>query len=165
MSRDEVVLDITPPSCASKDDAQRKELLWEKREEEHLRKIAERCSGLSKRHDVKSARCRWYYRAFGVPAAVLPLIGSAIVEYVPHDLSYVVTIIMLLAAVSSALNTLLDWGRKSQQHLDYAGRYGELVNEIESQLCRPKSGRIACDVMLERVKERYGYLNLSAPPL
>ena len=158
-------LDITPPSCQSSDDAQRKELLWEKREEDHLKKIAEQCAGLSKRHDGKAALCRWYFRAFGVPAAILPLIGSAIVEYVPGRLSYVVTITMLCAAVSSALNTLLDWGRKSQQHLDYAGRYGELVNEIESQLCRPKAGRIACDVMLERCKERFGYLNLSAPPL
>lgn len=165
MSSEDIRLDLTPPSSGSKDDSQRKELLWERREEEHLRKIAGECSALSKRHDAKATRCRWYYRAFGLPAAILPLIGSAIVEYVPHEFSYVVTIIMLLAAVSSALNTFLDWGRKSQRHLDYAGRYGELVNEIDSQLCRPKAGRIACDVMLERVKERFGYLNLSAPPL
>ena len=72
---------------------------------------------------------------------------------------------MLLASVSSALNTFLDWGRRSQQHCDYAGRYGELKNEIDSQLCRPKDGRVACDVMLERVKERYSHLNLAAPQL
>ena len=162
MQNDDVRLDLTPPSG---DDASRKELLWERREEDHLRKIAATCGDHSKRHDARGAVCRANYVFLGLPAAVLPLIGSAVVEYVPQEYSYVVTIIMLLAAISSALNTFLDWGRKSQRHMDFAGRYGELVNEIESQLCRPKAGRIACDVMLERVKERYGDLNTSAPPL
>jgi hypothetical protein len=162
MSRDDIHLDLTPPSG---DDPSRKELLWEKREEEHLRMIAAACGDLSKRHDARGAVCRSNYVSLGLPAAVLPLVGSAVVEYVPKEYSFIVTIIMLLAAVASALNTFLDWGRKSQRHSEFAGRYGELVNEIESQLCRPKAGRIACDIMLERVKERYGHLNTGAPPL
>ena len=162
MSRDDIRLDLTPPSG---DDPCRKELLWEKREETHLSLIATECTALSQKHDVKASCCRAHYLGFGIPGCVLPLIGSAVVEYIPHEYSWLVSAIMLLAAVASALNTFLDWGRKSQQHQDYAGRYLELAHEISNQLCRPKAGRIACDIMLERVKERRGFLNLSSPPL
>ena len=154
-------MELTPPSC----DGPRQERLWERREEEHLSGIAQLAHEVGVRHEAKSVRARAFYTGFGIPAAVLPLIGSAIVEYVPPAHSYIITIIMLLASLSSALNTFLDWGRRSQQHSDFAGRYGELKNEIDSQLCRPKDGRVACDVMLERVKERYSHLNLAAPQL
>ena len=69
-------MELTPPSC----DGARKELLWERREEEHLAGIAQLAHEVSVRHEVKSARARAFYTGFGIPAAVLPLIGSAIVE-------------------------------------------------------------------------------------
>lgn len=155
-------MELTPPSSC---DGVRKELLWERREEEHLSGIAKLAHEVSVRHEAKSVRARALYTGFGIPAAVLPLIGSAIVDYVPSEHSYIITIVLLLASVSSALSSFLDWGRRSQQHSEFAGRYGDLKNEIDSQLCRPKDGRVACDVMLERVKERFSHLNLAAPQL
>ena len=47
---DNEVRDITPTS--SLDDIDRKELLWEKREEEVLYKWCEDCQNLSLKHDV-----------------------------------------------------------------------------------------------------------------
>ena len=153
----------TPPSGSSSDDPLRKELLWEEREEIYIRGVAAVCSDKFAKHNTYAGCYRLYYSAYGLPAAVLPLIATAAVEYVPQK--YIITILMLGAAICSAVNTFLDFGRKSQKHEDYAGRYGSLVAEIDGQLCRPKVGRIACDVMLERVKERYSALNMTAPPL
>jgi hypothetical protein len=159
----DTVHEHTPPSGSSEDDVLRKELMWETREEEYIRGIASVCSEKFIRHNEYAGWYRLYYSAYGLPAAVLPLIATAAVEYVPQK--YVITGLLLGAAICSAVNTFLDFGRKSQKHEDYAGRYGALVAEIDGQLCRPKIGRIACDVMLERVKERFSSLNMSAPPL
>ena len=152
-------------SAGSHDDPLRKELLWEDREEKHVLKVLETCRVKAMKHGQKAGGCRKAYRALGLPAIMLPLIASALVEYTPKELSWIITTLMLVSGLLSAVNSTLNFGKKAQQHDEYSARFGEVCDEINSQLCRPKAGRIACDVFLERILLKTGHLNSTAPLL
>ena len=80
-------------SSGSHDDPLRKELLWEDREEKHVLKVLEICRVKALKHGQKAGGCRKAYRALGLPAIMLPLIASALVEYTPAELSWIITTI------------------------------------------------------------------------
>jgi hypothetical protein len=75
---EDIKVDITPPSTGSRDDDNRKELLWELREEELLEKWKDEMYDNSKLHRNSGKKYKNLYAIFGVPATLIPIIMSGL---------------------------------------------------------------------------------------
>lgn len=149
----------TPPS--SIDDDNRKELLWEKREEKVLLAWCEDCKDRSLQHDVKGKKNKLKFGLFGVPTMLIPIILGGISSVVPcNSLTY--SLGMMATGMFSGISVFFNFGKKEQEHFEYMNRFFELSNEIEAELSKPKRHRVACDVYMEKIKQEYNkYCSLS----
>ena len=146
----------------SKDDPLRKELLWEQREEIFLQKIVEDCKKQSKLHRRKGKKFKKLYTGFGIPSTLLPIILSGLTEQL-NMYPLVHSLVMITSGILTGVSTFMNFGRKYEEHFNYEAKYGGLAGDISTELCKPKSFRVACDVYLERVRLLYGNLNSNAP--
>ena len=158
---DDSRVDITPPSV---DDNQRKELLWERREEKVLLQWCEDCKRRSARHDTKGKMNKIKFGLFTVPSILIPIILGGVSPVVPcHSLVY--SLGMMSAGLFGGINAFWNFGKKESEHFEFMNRFFELANEIESELCKPKAARIACDVYMEKIKQIYNKLCSVSPTL
>ena len=71
---------------------------------------------------------------------------------------------MMLSGVFIGVSTFFNFGRKTQAHSEYSNKFYELVNEINSELTKPKKNRIDAGVYIEKIKQIYNkYVEISPP--
>ena len=158
---DEFHMDITPPSV---DDDQRKELLWERREESLLLQWCEDCKSRSGQHEKKGNLNKTKFGLFSIPSILIPIILGGVSSVVPcHSLIY--SLGMMSAGLFGGVNAFFNFGKKESEHFEFMNRFFELANEIESELSKPKRHRIACDVYVEKIKQIYNKLCSASPTL
>ena len=153
----------SPPNSEHSDDVLRSELPWEPREELFLGGIAERARSLSARHSAAAGFSRKLYSAFGIPGVLLPLVAASLNEWAA--IPWLASVLMLMAAALSALNTFLNNGNKAVSHDTASARFAAVDGAIQKCLAIPKAHRIACDVALERFSSLYDSATAAAPPL
>lgn len=152
---------LTPSTVRSED--QRTELLWDTREEKYIKDIEQKCKDHSMELQKKGYRQRMCYRLWGIPSMILPLIAAAVSEYAIEHKAYG-TILMLLSAVCTSLNTFFNFGKRYQQLFDGSQKYQELADEIGLELCKPRKYRLDCDLVLQRVNIRRNNIAAQIPP-
>ena len=155
-------IDISPPSSQSQDDSQRKELLWEEREEILLEEWRENMETQSKKHRIKGDKFKQLYKVFGIPAILIPIVLSSLSSQLEGS-PLINSLCLLLAGVCSGISNFLNFGRLYSEHYNYEQLYDEMANELKKELSKPKRHRVACDVYMERVYMRYSALNQGAP--
>jgi len=148
-------------SDASSEDDVRKELMWEKREENLLKKWLDDMAESSKKQGIAGRRTKKLYAILGVPATLMPIILSGLSSLKVDPI--VNSLIMVSTGVLVGVSQFFNLGKKFTEHLEYEGRYDELCKELEKELSKPKSGRVAVDVYMERIYMKYCALNASAP--
>ena len=162
MNNKDIELDITPPS--SLDDEQRKELLWERREEQLLQKWVDDCKNRSNKHSKKAKEYKIKYACVGLPSILIPIILGGLSPVIKcHTLEY--SLVLMSSGLFSGVNMFFNFGKKEVENATYANKYFKLVNDVEAELSKPKKNRVACDVYLESVKNQFNSLVLSAPDL
>lgn len=161
MNKD-IELDITPPS--SLDDDQRKELLWEKREEGIIMKWIDDCRVRSLKHGKKAKEYKVKYACVGLPSVLIPIVLGGLSPVIPcHTLEY--SLVLMSASLFSGCLMFFNFGKKEMEHNTYSNKFFKLITEVEMELSKPKRHRIACDVYMEKVKNEFNSLVLSAPDL
>ena len=161
MNKD-IEIDITPPS--SLDDEQRKELLWERREEQLVQKWLDDCRLRSVKHGKKAKEYKIKYVCVGLPSVLIPIILGGLSPVIPcHTLEY--SLVLMLAGLFSGVGLFFNFGKKEVEHNNYSNKFFKLVNDVEMELSKPKRHRIACDVYMEKIKNEYNALVLSSPDL
>jgi hypothetical protein len=153
----------SPPTSEHSDDVLRAELPWEQREEIFLGGIAEKARSLSAKHTAAARFSRKLYSAFGIPGVLLPLIAASLNEWA--QVPWLASVLMLLAAALSALNTFMNNGQKSVAHDTASARFAGVDGAIAKCLAVPKAHRVACDVALERFTTLMDAATAAAPPL
>ena len=162
MNDKDIELDITPPS--SLDDEQRKELLWERREEELIMKWIGDCKVRSLKHDKKAKDYKIRYACVGLPSVLIPIVLGGLSPIVKcHTLEY--SLVLMASGLFSGVGMFFNFGKKQTEHGVYANKFFKLLNEVEAELSKPKRHRIACDVYMERIKNEYHALVLASPDL
>jgi hypothetical protein len=160
---EDIKVDITPPSTTgSRDDDNRKELLWELREEELLEKWKDEMYDNSKLHRNSGKKYKNLYAIFGVPATLIPIIMSGLTAPL-EDYPLTQSLLMITTGTLVGISTFFNLGKRFAKHFEYENRYDELAREIEKELKKPKRHRLACDVYMERVYLKYSGLNACAP--
>lgn len=161
MNKD-IEVEITPPS--SLDDDARKELLWERREEQLIEKWIDDCKIRSDKHCKKAKEFKIKYACVGLPSVLIPIVLGGLSPVIPcHTLEY--SLVLMLAGLFSGVGLFFNFGKKEMEHHTYSNKFFKLITEIEAELSKPKRHRIACDVYIERVKNEYGSLTLASPDL
>tara|TARA_R110000822_G_scaffold186035_4_gene325167 strand:+ start:9593 stop:10105 length:513 start_codon:yes stop_codon:yes gene_type:complete len=153
--------DYTPES---KDTESRKELLWESREEQLLLKWCDDCEIRSTNHEIKSKKNKVKFIIFQLPAIILPIVLSGLSPLISCD-SLFYSLAMMSIGLISGIGMFFNFGKKSQTHGDYSNKFFEIKTEINTELSKPKSYRIACDVYLEKTKQQYNNLVKTSPTL
>lgn len=160
MSND-IKVEITPPSSDSNDDENRKELLWESREEELLQKWMEEMIINSKKQGLRARKTKKLYACLGVPATLLPIVLSGLSSLNIDPL--INSLLMIVTGSLIGVSTFFNLGKKFAQHFEYEHKYDELSRELQKELRKPKRHRIACDVYMEKIYMTYNGLNARAP--
>lgn len=155
-------IDISPPSSQSQDDNQRKELLWENREEELLEHWKTEMYNNSKLHRKSGKKLKRLYAIFGVPATLIPIIMSGLTTQL-KEYPLVQSLLMIIAGALVGVSTFFNLGKRFAQHFEYEHKYDELARELEKELRKPKRHRLACDVYMEKIYMKYSGLNARAP--
>ena len=155
----ETVLDITPPS---EDDENRKELLWENREEELMKKWGNEMKVASKMHRKSGKKFKKLYAIFGIPSTLIPIILSGLNTQL-EDYPLAQSLLMITTGTLVGISTFFNLGSRFTKHFEYEHRYGELSLAIEKELVKPKAHREACDVYMEKIFMKYNSLNARAP--
>ena len=148
----------------SVDDLNRKELLWEEREEKIFEKWLKNCKIKSVKHEKKAKICKIKYGMCSIPSITIPIIVSGLSSSISCD-STENSILMMVTALFTCINTFFNYGKRQEKHEQYSNKYFELANEIESELSKPKRHRIACDVYLEKIKQKVNNLYATEPNL
>jgi len=158
---EDIKVDITPPSTGSRDDENRKELLWEEREEELLKIWMNEMVISSKKQGNKARQTKKIYALVGVPATLIPIVLSGLTSLEIEPL--VNSLLMITTGSLIGISTFFNLGKKFAQHFEYEHKYDELARELEKELKKPKRHRIACDVYMEKIYMTYNGLNARAP--
>ena len=161
----ELRLEDISPAHSSVDDAARKELLWEEREEVLVKKIAAQCSTSADRHTEKARKFKRFFVLLGLPGALLPLVAAALGDIFKDqaDMGKYMQVALLVSGILSGIGTFFNFGKKLQVHFDTAGKYAELQLFIDTEMCKPRSMRMACDAFLVLSTNKFSSLNLQAP--
>jgi hypothetical protein len=155
----EIEIDITPSSL---DDSNRKELLWTSRQEALLKKWSEDCKIKSVKHDISGKKNKIKFAIFAVPSILTPIILGGVSTILPsNSLGY--SLGMMSSGIFSGIGMFFNYGKRAQLHFEYSNKFAELATEIETELCKGKAYRVACDVYLERTKHEIIKLSEYAP--
>jgi hypothetical protein len=150
-------------SNSSLDDPDREELLWSNRQNVLLKKWLNDIEAKIKYHSKKGKLMKSLFHSFGLPSITIPVIiagfSTAFISSHPATLSC----LLISSGITSGVNQLFNFGKNAQLNQEYSSKYQELGLEIEAILSIPKRNRPACDVFLERVKQRFIALENSAP--
>lgn len=149
---------------SSMDDANRKELLWEHREENVINEWRETMISNSKKHNSKAKRMKNIYRVLMIMSIVFPALLSFLNNFI-NTIPILVQSMLLTSSIVSGLNGFLNLGARTEKHFQYEASYMKLSNEIRKELCKPKRHRIACDVYLQVIMSDMNTLDRSAPDL
>ena len=163
---------VTPPrmeivvenSTVSTDSPERKELLWEQREEDLITKWRAYCLTQSASHGVRARQLKHKFNMASIPAIMLPVILSGFSSLL-QPYPYITSSAMVVTATCTGLSAFFDFGSKSQKHFNSEGAYADLSLALESEMCKPKRHRTACDVFLEKTRSSISRLDQNAPPV
>ena len=161
--KDEVNIEIYENSDISYD-SERKELLWQPREERIIDKWKTHCVNQSELHGVKARLVKRRYQLLTIPSILIPVCLSGFSSLLENR-PLIVSGCMVCVSILTGVNGFLNLGSRTSDHFNSEGRYADLSMLIESEMCKPKSKRLACDVYLEKIRSNISKLDLSSPNL
>lgn len=160
---EDIAIDLTPNSNnSSKDDPNRRELLWDKREELIFREWIKHSKEKVDFHTSKAKSCKNRNACLSIPTILIPIISSGLSGILPCS-SMENSILMMIVGILNCIDTFFDYGRLREKHEVFSNRYFSLITEVETELSKPKRDRVACDLYLEKIKGMYNTLHLTEP--
>ena len=124
----------------SLDDANRKKLLWDERNETFLKDIQRKAIERGNTQLKKAKHKRILYIFFGIPCIIIPLLLS-ILNYIVIDkniMLYINSISLVINVIFSSINTFMNYGKMIEQHCLFKNKFNELNINIQSELMKPK---------------------------
>jgi hypothetical protein len=153
-----------PPSLSSSlDDPDREELLWSNRQNVLLKKWLGDIDNKVMYHKKKGVKMKNLFHSFGIPSVLLPIVLASLSSAFIASHPVVLPSLLMGSGCAGGISQLFNFGKNAQLNEEYSSKYRELGLEITAILAIPKRNRPACDVFLERVKQRFIALENSAP--
>ena len=149
----------------SNDDDDDSEISWTQDVEDYIRDLLKKSEDAAEAHEAAGHRAKKRHSWCAFPAMLIPSVSAPIVGVCRDDdwSSYFAVSSLVLTAAFNGFSTFFNFGEKSQKHFNFAGRYSDIVTDIQECLCKVKSKRVPGQVALRTFKMQYDSLALSAP--
>ena len=146
------------------DNPHRQVMLWTVDIENVITTWYDRCRSRAKRHLVRSDRYIVLNMLLVIPSSVIPLTLVSFSTLLLQTHTVFVGGMIVTGCLSTIMGVLNPSGR-SRQHNSFATQYNELATEISTELVKPQRHRLEADVFLQRIMDKFNFLNNLAPPL
>ena len=132
---------------------------------DYIRDLLKKSEDAAEAHEAAGHRAKKRHSWCAFPAMLIPSVSAPIVGVCRDDdwSSYFAVSSLVLTAAFNGFSTFFNFGEKSQKHFNFAGRYSDIVTDIQECLCKVKSKRVPGQVALRTFKMQYDSLALSAP--
>ena len=155
------------PKLAANDDPNatqdvfREQLMWTTGVEELMRNWYKKSLVSADVHHTKARKFSALYILLGIPASVLPLSMGALANAgVP---TWLETAMMFTTGVLVTTQNYINPGKRGEKHYTFEARYHELAIQIAAELVKPQRHRLEADVFLQKIMDKYNFLNGTAP--
>lgn len=146
-------------------DVVRSEQPWLHESESLLASWRTQCVAASENHTTKARRLKQMHIAISVTGLVIPGLMApmtAIAGAVP-GMMFVEMTAFAVSSVVNSVSAVMNYGGRSERHFAFAGRYADIVTDIDAELTKPRRFRQPVDTFTLRTKMSFDTLNLSAP--
>lgn len=99
-----------------------------------------------------------------MPSVLIPIILGGLSSIIPCN-SLASSVVLMVAGLFFGITMFFDFAQKQEEYSNTANKFFELNTNIAAELSKPKSHRVACDVYLERIKNRYSAIVLLSPDI
>lgn len=139
---------------------------WTSLTEGLLLHISKECQEESKVHGFAGHFYTQMYTVLALPTVVLPLV-TGMLENTSISKTYPMVITTLLTVIGTltGVQTFINAGAASNEHTNTENMFMSLANDISICLSKPRQFREPSDVVLERVRLKYQFIQNSAPNL
>lgn len=138
---------------------------WTEDIEEYIKTILKKCQDAEEAHNGCGYSMKTKHAFYAFPAMLIPTISAPVMGTFKDDewAPYFGMSAMVVTAIFSGFSNFFNYGSKSQMHFNFAGRYGDIVTDIEETLHKKHDRRISAHVAMRTYKMKMDALNLSAP--
>lgn len=119
-----------------------------------------------KAHEEAEAWARKHYRLLQIPTVLIPIALAPVLaaKMVAED-SAVVVVMLILSALTGALQPILGLERKSEQHAQAAFKYSDLITDAEELLAKERRFRAPSNETVSKFKMRMDAAARYSPPV
>ena len=146
------------------DNPNREVMLWTTGIEHVLTEWYDKCRNRAGRHTTSAKRYTILRMVLVIPSSLIPLSLAAFSTMLPHTHYIFIGGMILTGLLTTSVGVMNPSGR-SRQHRSFEAQYHELATEITTELVKPQRHRVEADVFLQRIMDKFNYLNNRAPPL
>lgn len=163
LSKDDLDLHM---GSASELDLGRTEMAWSEKQEDLILRISDECLSDAYKHNKQARYYKKMYNVLSLPAVILPLLLSTLekTELAVHN-PMVISAGLTLVAILNGISQYVNAGSRSNEHFSTENLYSHLSNDILVMLSKPRRCRVACDVVLERVRLQFQSIQSHAPDI
>ena len=165
MEIEQIIIDRKVSEQSVSEDVSREEEKWTEAHDEYLNKLHAQCQASSAGHHKAAKHNKLLYRCIAVPSITLPLLGGFLDTLISEELVWLPRAVVLLAAGTSAIGNVYNFGKLTQHHTQFTGLYSDLAQKISYTLTRRKRSREACDVSMTKYIHKHQLLGAAAPDL
>lgn len=117
-------------------------------------------------HGAAEAQKRWGHLCLQIPTVLVPIFLAPLLssQYISEQ-SPIVVFALIVSGLTGALQSILQFERKSEQHAQAAFRYADLLSDAEEILCKERAFRPPMDVTISKFKMRMDSAERYSPPV
>lgn len=150
-------------SESSKDDDDRKIMIWTNKIETYLLEIRDKTTEHIKEHRRNYSKYKNFFYGINIPEAIILFVLSSLTMDYKNTNELLTNILTITAGILSLINAFIDPGKLYTQHIQYVHLYEELIQEIDIELVKSKKLRMDADLFLQKINSNYTNLNNKAP--
>jgi hypothetical protein len=125
----------------------------------------------AKRRSAQHESAGYYFKKlntrWGLPLVLVPVVMSPVSLMIDKTdgAEYVQACAFMLSGLIAGVYSFFRYGEKLERHFGFAGRYGDVVTDIEAILVRGRQFRGPADVFSTKIKMVMDNLSLTEPTL
>ena len=108
--------------------------------EAYIKEILTNCKNAADAHERAAYESKKLHVRYAFPGMIIPTISAPVLgtfkdeEWAP----YFGMVSMVVTAICNGITNFFNYGKKSQLHFNFSGRYGDIVTDIQE--CLAKKG-------------------------
>ena len=141
---------------------------WNEALEQYMRRFIQTAKNRSQQHESAGYHFTVLNTRWGLPLVLIPVVMSPIsliLGHVSPQSEYINAGAFMVSGIIAGVYTFFRYGERLERHFGFAGRYGDVVTDIEEILVKGRAFRGPADVFSTKIKMIMDNLALTEPIL